>query len=97
MDDCLCRRCSTSTITTGGTADADDHPRQSIPCALPDRRSRPDAGCGSCRTFTELAPYGGVSGIELDPDAAEVARDRGAGEVRIGPLEELPWMTDTLT
>ena len=54
-----------------------------------------DAGCGSGRTLTELAPYGEVFGIELDPDAAEVARGRDAGEVRIGRLEELPWDADT--
>jgi SAM-dependent methyltransferase len=54
-----------------------------------------DAGCGSGRTLTELAPYGEVFGIELDPDAAEVARGRDAGEVRIGRLEELPWDSDT--
>jgi SAM-dependent methyltransferase len=50
-----------------------------------------DAGCGSGRTLTELEPYGRVSGIELDPGAAAVARDRGAFDVRIGRLEELPW------
>jgi SAM-dependent methyltransferase len=50
-----------------------------------------DAGCGSGRTLEELAPYGEVSGIELDPAAAEVARARGQGDVRIGRLEELPW------
>jgi SAM-dependent methyltransferase len=32
-----------------------------------------------------------VHGIELDPTAAEHARSRGCGEVRIGRLEELPW------
>ncbi len=50
-----------------------------------------DAGCGSGRTLPELARYGQVSGIELDLDAAEVARGRGAYDVRIGRLEELPW------
>ncbi len=35
--------------------------------------------------------YGEVTGIELDPDAAELARGRGLGEVRVGRLEELPW------
>ena len=50
-----------------------------------------DAGCGSGRTLEELAHYGEVHGIELDPDAAEVARSRAAGEVQIGRLEELPW------
>lgn len=50
-----------------------------------------DAGCGSGRTLEELGDYGEVFGIELDPSAADVARGRGCGEVRIGPLEELPW------
>ncbi|HYB25815.1 MAG TPA: class I SAM-dependent methyltransferase [Solirubrobacteraceae bacterium] len=50
-----------------------------------------DAGCGSGRTLEELGRYGEVYGIELDPGAAEVAQDRGCGEVRIGRLEELPW------
>ncbi len=50
-----------------------------------------DAGCGSGRTMQELAGYGRVSGIELSPDAAEVARARGLGEVHIGSLEHLPW------
>jgi SAM-dependent methyltransferase len=50
-----------------------------------------DAGCGSGRTLEDLCRYGEVSGIELDPGAAEVAQGRGCGEVRIGRLEELPW------
>jgi SAM-dependent methyltransferase len=54
-----------------------------------------DAGCGSGRTLDELVDYGRVSGIELNPDAAEVARGRGEFDVRIGRLEELPWETAT--
>jgi SAM-dependent methyltransferase len=54
-----------------------------------------DAGCGSGRTLDELQDYGEVSGIELDPAAAEAARARGQGEVRIGRLEELPWESAT--
>jgi len=54
-----------------------------------------DAGCGSGRTLLELVPYGRVSGIELNEDAAEVARGRGEFDVRIGRLEELPWDQDT--
>jgi SAM-dependent methyltransferase len=50
-----------------------------------------DAGCGSGRTLQELADYGTVRGLELNPEAAEVARGRGVGEVVIGRLEELPW------
>ncbi len=50
-----------------------------------------DAGCGSGRTLADLVAYGTVSGVELHEDAAEVARSRGHGEVRVGRLEELPW------
>jgi SAM-dependent methyltransferase len=50
-----------------------------------------DAGCGSGRTLQELVDYGAVSGIELNTDAAALARDRELGEVRVGRLEELPW------
>jgi SAM-dependent methyltransferase len=50
-----------------------------------------DAGCGSGRTLQELVEYGEVHGIELDPEAAELARSRGHGEVLVGRLEELPW------
>ncbi|MBV9838050.1 MAG: class I SAM-dependent methyltransferase [Solirubrobacterales bacterium] len=50
-----------------------------------------DAGCGSGRTLEELADYGAVRGIELNEQAAAVARQRNRGEVRIGRLEDLPW------
>jgi SAM-dependent methyltransferase len=49
-----------------------------------------DAGCGSGRTLEQLDAYGQVRGVELDPEAAEVARERGY-EVEIGRLEDLPW------
>ncbi len=58
---------------------------------LPPRARVLDAGCGSGRTLQELERYGEVSGIELNPDAAELARGRGSFDVRIGRLEELPW------
>jgi SAM-dependent methyltransferase len=54
-----------------------------------------DAGCGSGRTLEELREYGAVYGIELSPDAAEVARGRGDFDVRIGRLEDLPWEAAT--
>jgi SAM-dependent methyltransferase len=54
-----------------------------------------DAGCGSGRTMEELTDYGEVHGIELDPEAAELARGRGRGEVQVGRLEELPWADGT--
>jgi SAM-dependent methyltransferase len=50
-----------------------------------------DAGCGSGRTLMELKRFGEASGIELSPEAAEMARDRGGLDIRIGRLEELPW------
>lgn len=50
-----------------------------------------DAGCGSGRTLQELVDYGAVSGIELNEEAAALARDRELGDVRIGRLEEMPW------
>jgi len=53
-----------------------------------------DAGCGSGRTLEELADYGTVAGLELNPDAAQVARGRGF-EVEVGRLEELPWPSHT--
>jgi SAM-dependent methyltransferase len=58
---------------------------------LPGQARVLDAGCGSGRTLADLVAYGDVSGIELHEDAAEVARSRGHGEVRVGRLEELPW------
>jgi len=60
--------------------------------ALPPGARILDAGCGSGRTLVELANYGGeVCGIELNSDAAELARARGLGDVQVGRLEELPW------
>jgi SAM-dependent methyltransferase len=54
-----------------------------------------DAGCGSGRTMVDLAGYGEVHGVELDPAAAEVAQGRAIGQVVIGRLEELPWPDGT--
>ncbi|HEY5317276.1 MAG TPA: class I SAM-dependent methyltransferase [Solirubrobacteraceae bacterium] len=50
-----------------------------------------DAGCGSGRTLQDLRAYGEVSGIELSEMAAEHARGRELGEVRVGRVETLPW------
>jgi SAM-dependent methyltransferase len=58
---------------------------------LPARADVLDAGCGSGRTMQELVDFGTVSGIELNEDAAALARSRGHGEVKVGRLEELPW------
>jgi SAM-dependent methyltransferase len=54
-----------------------------------------DAGCGSGRTLEDLVAYGSVSGLELDPDAAQIASSRGCGEVKVGRLETLPWEDGT--
>src|SRR4051794_16215762 len=48
-----------------------------------------DAGAGSGRTLDELAVYGRASGIELDPDGVEAARDRGHDVAR-APIEAIP-------
>jgi SAM-dependent methyltransferase len=61
---------------------------------LPPEAQVLDAGCGSGRTLEELVDYGQVAGIELDPEAAELARGRGLADVRVGRLEELPWADD---
>ncbi|HET9719139.1 MAG TPA: class I SAM-dependent methyltransferase [Solirubrobacteraceae bacterium] len=51
-----------------------------------------DAGCGSGRTLEELSRRcASVAGLELNPEAAEVARGRGDFEIRTGRVEELPW------
>jgi SAM-dependent methyltransferase len=54
-----------------------------------------DAGCGSGRTLEQLRHLGRVSGIELNPEAAEIAQRRGDFDVRVGRLEELPWGVGT--
>jgi SAM-dependent methyltransferase len=54
-----------------------------------------DAGCGSGRTLLELRRLGDASGIELSPQAAEIARSRSGLEIKVGRLEELPWDEDT--
>jgi SAM-dependent methyltransferase len=59
--------------------------------ALPAGAEVLDAGCGSGRTMEDLRRYGSVRGLELNEDAAELARSRGVGEVEIGRVEELPW------
>src|SRR3954449_934214 len=59
--------------------------------ALPAGASLLDAGCGSGADLEMLSEFGAVSGIDLSEQAAAHARERGVGEVRVGPIEELPW------
>lgn len=54
-----------------------------------------DAGCGSGRTLDELARWGRVSGLDREPAGVAAARSRGHTDVRLGPVEELPWPADT--
>jgi SAM-dependent methyltransferase len=59
--------------------------------ALPPDARVLDAGCGSGRTLQELVDYGEVSGLELNAEAAALARERDLGEIVVGRLEDLPW------
>jgi SAM-dependent methyltransferase len=57
---------------------------------LPDGDPVLDAGAGSGRTLDELAEYGRVSGIELDPRGVEAARSRGHVDVARAAVEAIP-------
>jgi SAM-dependent methyltransferase len=54
-----------------------------------------DAGCGSGRTLDELSRWGVISGLDVAPASVAAARSRGHADVRLGPVEELPWPDDT--
>jgi SAM-dependent methyltransferase len=54
-----------------------------------------DAGCGSGRLLDALTAYGEVSGLDINPDSVEIARERGHDDVQQGVVEELPWADDT--
>jgi 2-polyprenyl-3-methyl-5-hydroxy-6-metoxy-1,4-benzoquinol methylase len=49
-----------------------------------------DAGSGSGRMLDELASYGAVAGVELEPLGVEAARRRGHSDVQRAPVEEIP-------
>jgi SAM-dependent methyltransferase len=50
-----------------------------------------DAGCGSGRNMVELASLGTVTGVELSPTSAQLARARGAGEVIECSMLDMPF------
>jgi SAM-dependent methyltransferase len=49
-----------------------------------------DAGSGSGRTLDELARFGTVAGVELNPMGVEAARARGHRDVKQARVEEIP-------
>ena len=50
-----------------------------------------DAGCGSGRNMVELARHGAVTGVELSPTSARLARERDCGEVLEGSVLDMPF------
>jgi SAM-dependent methyltransferase len=58
---------------------------------LPSQARILDAGCGSGRNMVDLAHHGVVTGIELSDTSAELARERGAGEVLEGSVMDTPF------
>src|SRR3712207_8324692 len=57
---------------------------------LPPRPRLLDAGSGSGRTLDELADYGEVAGVELNPLGVEAAHRRGHRDVQRAPVERIP-------
>lgn len=47
-----------------------------------------DLGCGTGGNLAMLGGFGAVTGVEMDAEAARLARERGAGEVLEGYLPE---------
>jgi SAM-dependent methyltransferase len=54
-----------------------------------------DAGCGSGRNMVDLARYGKVTGIELSPTSAAIARERALGDIVEGSVTQLPFADDS--
>jgi SAM-dependent methyltransferase len=50
-----------------------------------------DAGCGSGRNMVDLARRGPVTGVELSPTSAHLARERGTGEVVECSMLDMPF------
>jgi SAM-dependent methyltransferase len=59
--------------------------------ALPEPARILDAGCGSGRNMVDLARRGAVTGVELSPTSAGLARGRDCGEVVEGSVLEMPF------
>ncbi len=62
---------------------------------LPARARILDAGCGSGRNMVDFARHGEVTGVELSPTSAELARGRHVGEVVEGSVMEMPFAADS--
>jgi SAM-dependent methyltransferase len=62
---------------------------------LPARARILDAGCGSGRNMVDFARHGEVTGVELSPASAELARGRHVGEVVEGSVMEMPFAEDS--
>jgi SAM-dependent methyltransferase len=58
---------------------------------LPEDARILDAGCGSGRNMIELARRGTVTGVEVSETSVRIARERGAGEVVLGSMLEMPF------
>ena len=57
---------------------------------LPSAARLLDAGSGSGRTLDDLARYGKVAAVEMEPLGVEAARARGHSDVALAPVEEIP-------
>jgi SAM-dependent methyltransferase len=59
--------------------------------ALPPSPRILDAGCGTGANLIEYGRLGEVTGVDAFPEAIELCRERGLGNVREAPVEELPF------
>jgi SAM-dependent methyltransferase len=61
---------------------------------VPEQAELLDAGCGAGTTMDDLARYGCVHGVELNPLGVKAALERGHADVRQARVEELPYEDD---